>query len=216
MISFSPSNLGRYEGDLRDDIIRAYNLRIGVAREVAHKRMLTVKFGLFQVIVPNGKGQDNDRFRQRMCGYKRAGELGMYDLVDYLVPVLYNGFGREDVKRPDGPYDLARLHGWIEQATRQAIRETQQLTRRNGNTVPLAPSLTFWVGNGNSHHNKKVILPETMRLQLQILQEHCPVEIIVMWSGSETIDEMRDNGLEIMDFTDFLSGVGELPPPGCT
>ncbi len=166
-----------------------------------------------------GKGQRNKEFQKRMRGYKRAGELGMYDSLDYLVPVLYNRFGKSDVPLPNDDFDIAKLHGWIKKATRQAITKTQELTRHNGSTIPLAPILTFWVANGNSEHNGKVMLPRSMSLQLRILQEYRAVETIVLWSGKETVEEMEsdpDFKFESVDISDFLGRVDGLPFPGCT
>jgi hypothetical protein len=213
-IQFSPSDLGEYEGDLRDQLIKAYGRRIKVARNVLKKRWprAGLEIGLYGVIVPMGKGQENDALQRRISAYRRAGKLGMYDFLDYLVPVLYNRFGPSDVSLPD---ELDRLHGWIENATRQALDNSQQLTRRNGKRIPLAPVLTFWVNNGNSAHHKKRILPKTMDLQFRILAEYPSVKITVLWSGSETIEEMEETEYEAIDINDFLGRVDSLPPVDC-
>jgi hypothetical protein len=137
----------------------------------------------------------------------------MYDFVDYLVPVLYTRFGESD-----SPGDLDKLHGWIEQSARQAITNSQKLTRHKGKTIPLAPLLTFWVANGNSLDNRNVILHQTMGLQLRILRSYCSVEIIVLWSGKETVEEMEsdpDFKFETVDISNFLSEVDDLPLSGC-
>ncbi len=214
-IHFSPKDLGRYNERQQVKLIRAYIRRIRVARKVLRKRWpkLKLKLGLYGVVVPMGKGQENEEFQKRMKAYKRAGELGMYDLLDYLVPVLYNAFGPSDVHLPE---DLTKLHGWIEKATRQAITKTQELTRRNGKAIPLSTILTFWVNNGKSAHDNMVILPETLDLQLRILQEYGAIETIVLWSGSETMKEMSDTEFEPVNISDFLGRVDGLPLPGCT
>jgi hypothetical protein len=214
-IHFSPSNLGEYDPVMRDQLILAYIRRLSVARKVLRQKWPTVRLALYGVVVPDGKGIENCRFQKRMRGYQRAGELGMYDYTEYLVPVLYNRFGRRDVPLPNGEFDLAKLHSWIERATLQAITFSQQLTRRNGTKIPLAPILTFWVNNGNSADNNMLVLPETMGLQLRSLQAYCAVEIILFWSGAETREEMREAGYESFDFNDFLGQVEGLPPPRC-
>jgi len=231
-IHFSPKDLANYkdlpplpdtsnpkplpiEKNMQDQLIKGYILRTRVARQVLLKKWPTVKLGLYGVIVPMGKGQENDSFLKRMEAHKRAGELGMYDFVDYLVPVLYNGFGPSDVPLANGDFDKTKLHNWIERATHQAITNTQQLTRSTKDTIPLAPILTFWVHNGNSTDDNKVILPETMEFQLRLLQKYCSVQIILLWSGSETMEEMKKTEFERVDIKDFLNEVHGLPPPGC-
>ena len=107
-------------------------------------------------------------------------------------------------------------HAWIGRASLQAISFSQQLTRRNGSKIPLAPILTFWVNNGNSADDNRLILPETLGLQLRSLQASCAVELIAFWSGVETPEEMREAGYESFDFNDFLGQVEGLPPPRCS
>jgi hypothetical protein len=211
--SFSPARLGEYDDLLQEELIKAYIRRIIVARRFVQENWPTVKLGLYQVIRPMNKGERNGEFKKRMLGYVRAGQLGMYDFVDYLVPVLYNRFGKSDVNFPS---EKVELHVWIERATRQAITNSQKLTRRNRNSIPLAPFLTFWVSNRRSKHDHKVILPETMSLQLRILQEYSSVEIINLWSGSETIKEMKKTDWQSVDIKNFLRKVDALPLPGCT
>lgn len=211
-INFAPKDLWRYDERQQVKLIRAYIRRIRVARKVLRKRFPKVKLGLYGVVVPMGKGQENEAFQKRMQAYQRAGELGMYDLIDFLVPVLYTGFGPSDVSLPD---ELDKLHAWIEKATRQAITSTQELTRRNGKAIQTAPILTFWVNNGRSNHDNKAILPQTMDLQLRILQEFGSIETLTLWSGSETVEEMSETEFEPLDINDFLSHVAGLPLPSC-
>ena len=216
-ISFPPAGLGRYEGDptLQAALIQAYITRINVAREVLREKWPTIRLGLYGVVVPDGQGEADDVFQQRMRGYCRGRDLGMFDAVDYLVPVLYNRFGPSDVVLPSGDIDLDRLHRWIGRATHQAMSNSQRLTRRNARRIPLAPVLTFWVANRPSDHNDKVVAPETMSVQLEILQEYRSVKTIVFWSGPETSAEMQESGREPLDFNAFLAqvfgeeGIGE-------
>jgi len=214
-IKFHPQHLGNFPLSERDPIIEGYKRRISVARSVFQN----AKLALYGVVVPHSKGKP-DQFDpsidgSKREGYERAGELGMYDQLDYLVPVLYNNWGTSDVENRHGGHDLDKLHGWIEKSTRQAIEETQRLTRRNETSIPLAPFLGFWVGNPCSKHDTKAILPETVALQFQIVQSYCSVSTIVFWSGPETQEEMRAKPREVIDFHHFFSEVGELPPRGC-
>jgi hypothetical protein len=69
-----------------------------------------LKLGLYQVIVPDGKGRPSDAFERRMEGYCEAGRQGMYDHLDVICPVLYQRFGARDAT----PETLRR---WIAAAT---------------------------------------------------------------------------------------------------
>ena len=68
-----------------------------MAREVLlTKDAPDVKLGLYQVILPERRGEMTDDFRNRMSGYCYAGRRGMYDELDYICPVLYQRFGPDD------------------------------------------------------------------------------------------------------------------------
>ena len=207
---FSPRDIGSLaDRERRDAVIGGYRQRIRTARAVLLDRnMPDVKLGMYQVIVPDGKGRPTDAFGARMGGYDDAGRRGMYDELDYLCPVLYQRFGPGD--GTDG-----EVRGWIDASTRQGIDSSLTLTRSDGRVIPLCPLLTFWVANSPDATNNawKAVSPELMLRQLRTLRRYRPreVEIIVLWAGSESVDEPR----EPVDFRDFPQSVGELPPPGC-
>ena len=167
--------------------------------------------GLYQVIVPDGKGRSSAEFEQRMRGYLEAGEQGMYDQLDFICPVLYQRFGSDDAK----PETLRR---WTDAATRQGIERSLTLTRRNGTRIPLVPLLSFWVFNGGSHNDRDALQPKRLDRQLRIVQDAVGIEAIVFWSAWQTVDEMRTakEPVEEIVIKDFLDSVGSLPWPGCT
>jgi hypothetical protein len=73
----APRHLGEFENDkkLQRALIAAYLRRIHVARQVLRQtKRPGLKLGLYQVIVPDGKGLPSAGFEQRMCGYLEAGE----------------------------------------------------------------------------------------------------------------------------------------------
>ena len=203
---FHPASLGLFDETTRTRIIEGYRQRVECAREV----LPNVKIGLFQIIAPYGKGQYNARFRQRMDGYEHAGSLGMYDQVNYLVPALYPDYTLDDA------HDIDTLRNWIEAMTRQGIEGAQRLTRRNGERIPLAPYLHFWV-QGKHREPRPAVLPEIIRLQLNVLQEYPSVKIIVFWSGRETKSDMvaEPNAVEAIDIHTYLTKVGVLPLTCC-
>jgi hypothetical protein len=211
---FAPRRLGEFEDDkkLQRALIAAYVRRIRVAREVLRQtKRRGLKLGLYQVIVPDGKGRSTCEFEQSMRGYREAGEQGMYDQLNVICPVLYQRFGSDDAK-PE------TLRKWLAAATKQGIDASLTLTRRNRSVLPLAPLLSFWVFNGNSHNNRYAVRPERLARQLRIVQAAVRIEAIVFWSGWQTPEEMTKakKPVEEIVIADFLDSVGSLPWPGCT
>ncbi len=207
----APRHLGGFGDEELATIVEAYKTRIRVARQRLGGS--GAKLGLYQVIVPDGKGRANPAFLRSMKGYREAGRLGMYDDLDYIVPVLYVRFGPHDGKTGE------EFKGWVDDATRQAIDASLTLTRSNRRSIPLCPILSFWVLAGpNTVHNRDAISPETMLRQLRIVRGYCGIGAIVLWSAWETVKEMTsaEDPVEPIIFRNFLAEVGELPPPGCT
>jgi hypothetical protein len=208
---FAPRALGDFEGPRQRELIDAYRRRIRVARQVLRRSEVPrLRLGLYQVIVPDGKGQSTDQFERRMCGYLEAGRQGMYDELDFICPVLYQRFGTDDAAP-------ATLRNWVTAATRQGIEGSLALTRRNGATIPLVPILSFWVFNGHSANNRQAVSPDLVARQLQVVQDTGGVAAILFWSGWQTAEEMESatKPVEPIDINDFLLSVGTLPGPGC-
>jgi hypothetical protein len=210
----APRHLGEFENDkkLQGALIAAYRRRIRVARQVLRQtKRPGLKLGLYQVIVPDGKGRSSAEFEQRMRGYLEAGEEGMYDQLDFICPVLYQRFGSDDAK-PE------TLRKWTDAASRQGVERALTLTRRNGTRIPLVPLLSFWVFNGKSHNDRDAAQPASLARQLRIVQNAVGIEAIVFWSAWQTVDEMRTakDPVEQIVIADFLRSVGSLPWPGCT
>jgi hypothetical protein len=210
---FSPRDIGSLADSVRRDaVIGGYRQRIGTARAVLLDRNLPdVKIGLYQIIVPDGRGRPTDAFAARMGGYDYAGRRGMYDELDYLCPVLYQRFGPGD--GTDG-----EVRGWLDASTRQGIDASLTLTRSDGRAIPLCPLLTFWVANSPdvTTNAGTAVSPALILRQLRTLRRYRPreVEVIVLWAGSESVEEPNEPR-EPVDFRGFLRSVGELPPPGC-
>lgn len=208
---FAPRNLGEFNEKAQRRLIAAYSLRIRVARQELRRTGLPgLKLGLYQVIVPDGKGRPSEGFLERMGGYVAAGRQGMYDQLDFICPVLYQRFGANDA-RPE------TLRRWISAATRQAITQSLTLARRNGRRVPLVPILSFWVFNGRSESNRRAVSPASVARQLRIVQRGDGIDAIVFWSGSQTEREMAaaKEPVEPIAIDRFLVATGVLPWPGC-
>jgi hypothetical protein len=210
----APLDLGTFEAEpLRQrKLISAYAQRIRVARQVFRRTKVPgLRLGLYQIIVPDGKGKSSKKFEMRMCGYVEAGKQGMYDELDFICPVLYQRFGSKDATSDT-------LQQWIGDATRQGINRSLDLTRRNGSRIPLVPLLSFWVFNGGSKSNRKAVSPVNVARQLKIVQSATGVEAIVFWSAWQTRHEMEtpDKPVQAISIVDFLTDTGTLPWPGCT
>ena len=207
---FAPRQLGDFEGSEQRDLIAAYRRRIKVARQVLRQTEPGVRVGMYQVIVPDGRGRNSKGFQRRMAGYREAGRQGMYDELDFICPVLYQRFGLDD-------RDAATLRRWVAAATLQGIEGSLQLTRRNGRQIPLVPILSFWVFNGRSANNRHAVTPDSVALQLDIVQDAAGIMAILFWSAWQTRREMESAKEPVapISILPFLRGVGSLPWSGC-
>jgi hypothetical protein len=165
--------------DVQDQVIEAYKLRIRVARQLLpHARL-----GLWGVVVPIATANEAS-MDTRMAGYRRGQELGLYDDVDYLIPVLYPWFS------PGGTE--AEFEARVGLATRQGIERSLELGRSDGRRgPPLAPMLTFWgrvLGTAppGGRAESRVLDPATLSLQVGIAQEYGGVDVIGIWAPDET------------------------------
>jgi hypothetical protein len=75
----APRQLGKFVNDTDwPELIAAYRQRIRIARqELEETGTPDLKLGLYQVIVPDEQGRQSAAFKRRLCGYVKAGELGM-------------------------------------------------------------------------------------------------------------------------------------------
>ena len=208
---FAPRHLGDFAGAEQRDLIAAYRLRIRVARQVLRRTGREgLRLGMYQVIVPDGRGRAIDEFERRMAGYLEAGRQGMYDELDFICPVLYQRFGSDDAEP-----EILRM--WIADSTRQGIEGSLALTRRNGTQIPLVPIVSFWVFNGGSANKRQAVSPESLARQLDVVQHGDGVSAIVLWSAWQTAVEMEEapKPVEGIDINEFLISLGSLPWPGC-
>jgi hypothetical protein len=210
---FAPRQLGDFENEpsRQRKLIAAYRRRIRVARRVLRETGCPgLRLGLYQVIVPDGRGKSTDGFEQRLRGYVAAGDQGMYDELDVICPVLYQRFGSKDATSET-------LRKWIAAATQQGIDGSLTLTRKNGTRLPLVPILSLWVFNGGSKSNREAVPPRSVGRQLRIVQGASGVEAILFWSVWQTKREMKSakDPVEAVDIDHFLASTGSLPWPGC-
>jgi hypothetical protein len=117
---------------------------------------------------------------------KTAGEQGLYDELDYLVPVLYPRFGPND---PKAAWRSYRAY------TEQGIEGSRQLLRSDKTSLPLLPVTGFRIANSpaNTQHDDDLLLDlpiddplgHTLRVQLGVMAEK-GVQQVVFWVGEDS------------------------------
>ncbi len=167
-----PSDIGQAEHDAnRDKIIDAFKRRIAIARAMLPK----AKLSLYGVVVGDSRGLvENEGFKTSMKGYQRAAELGMFDTLDYLTPVIYQRWGPDD-----------RNYKTLEEYTRQTVKASATVRRKDGSAIPLAPLLSVRVFNSKSAHDNKIVSVESAKLQLKVLAEFKEVAMVGFWSARQ-------------------------------
>jgi hypothetical protein len=189
-----PRNLHAAGDDERKAaIVDAYKTRIAALRAVFPK----AKLCMYGTLNPDGRGRpDNEQYLARLDALKTAGEQGLYDELDYLVPVLYPRFGPDDPKRAWRSY---RAY------TEQGIEGSRQLRRSDGTSLPLLPvtGLRIYNKEGNTAHRHELLLDlpgddplgHTLRTQLGVMVEK-GVQQVVIWVGkdSDLLAEPNPNG----------------------
>ncbi len=195
-----PSDFHGHPLGIQDRLIEAFKIRASAARA----KFPAAKLGFYGTLVPDGRGRtDNPTYRARKRALVRAGKRGMFDEIDYLIPIAYPRFGPADA-----PWNTYQAY------TRLGITGSRQLRRSDGAAPPVVPLLTYSVANGNSNHHQQLLmdlptlnpLQATLRLQLDVMAKH-HVRTTVFWVGenSDLITRLPNpNGRTV---TDHLCGV---------
>jgi len=175
-----PRDLHKKPKRTQDRIIDAFVTRAAAARV----KFPNATLGFYGTLIPDGRGRAGDAtYQARKDALVRAGERGMFDLVDCLIPVAYPRFG---------PTDGAAWNTYAAY-TRLAITGSRELAKSDGSTLPVIPLLTYSVANGNSAHHKQLLLdlptPDplkaTLGVQMDVMvAEH--VRTAVFWVGQNS------------------------------
>jgi hypothetical protein len=194
-------NLHTFSPADQDAIVTALEVRIAATRRV----FPNARLGVYGTLVPDGTGEvGNATYLARLAALIEAGREGLYDELDYLVPVLYVRFGCDEV---NGPCDS----GWGTTApyTQQGVEGSMQLRRSDDTSLPLLPLLSFRVHNGNSAFYRVPLLDlnvsdpldSTLGVQLGILEANHVVDA-VLWSGTpdELLGDPNPNARTITDY----------------
>src|SRR5262245_9242039 len=198
-----PSNLHEAADD--DELaarVEAYKTRIAALGRVFPKARLC----MYGTLNPDARGRpDDETYRARLEALKTAGTLGLYDRLDYLVPVLYPRFGPHD---PTPAWTSYRAY------TEQGINGSRQLLRSDGTSLPVLPVTGFRIANkpGNTAHNDELLLDlpvedplgHTLRLQLEVMAEK-GVQQVIFWVGKDS-DMLGDPNPNARSVTQHVCG----------
>ena len=186
-----PKDLHTYtDDDVRYAIVDAYKTRIAAFKTTFRK----AKLCMYGTLNPDPQGRpDADAYPARLEALKEAGTWGLYDQLDYLVPVLYPRFG---------PNDGAARWTSYRAYTEQGIDGSRQLLKSNKTSLPVLPLTGFRILGTSAHKDKLLLdlpvgdpLRSTLHVQLEVMAEK-GIRQVVFWVGkdSDLLDSPNENG----------------------
>jgi len=175
-----PSGFHTQPPRMRARLARAFATRA----EAARRTFPRARLGFYGTLLPDSRGRETAAYLARIEALAEAGARGMFDEVDFLVPVVYPRFG---------PTDSAGAWGSYEPYTRKAVEGSRQIRKSDGSSLPVLPFLTVSVANKNSRHNEQILLdlptPDpldvTLGVQLDVLLA-LRVSAAVFWVGQNS------------------------------
>lgn len=190
-----PELIGNYSDDpnLQNQVIDALKVRVHVART----ELPNAKLALWNTVLPDPAGRQRQTFVERMDGYYLAGQRGLYDELDYMLPNVYTRYGIND--------SVSNFNA-LNNMTRMALEYSQNLTRSdNRTTLTVMPVLSFLVANGGSVNHHEPVNRTMARQQIEFIQSYPSVEAILWWAGS---DHYSPGGYDV----DIVNYYGEVKP----
>jgi len=191
---FHPKHFGRFLDPSHEwydpmkfhDVIDAYRLRIGVAREL----LPNARLGLFGATTPHSFGDALLEAQiSRQDGFEAAGAAGLYDQLDVVCPIIYQRFGPSDSR-----------HHCLEAYTRLGAESAMQLQRTDGTVLEVMPIMSLAIFNGGSADHKLPVTVEDLATQIAVLQD-LGFQDWMIWSGNDTV---ADTDLLVTDHLDAL------------
>jgi hypothetical protein len=175
-----PSGFHRQPPRMQARLARAFATRA----EAARRKFPKAKLGFYGTLLPDSRGRETAAYLARIAALVKAGERGMFDEIDFLVPVIYPRFG---------PTDRADAWGSYEPYTRKAIEGSRHIRKSDGSSLPVLPFLTVSVSNKNSKHHNQILLDlptphpldVTLGVQLDVLLA-LRVRTAVFWVGQNS------------------------------
>jgi hypothetical protein len=182
------NDLWHYNDSRLQSVVSAVRMRVRVVRGLVPRARLAL-YGQ--------TAQDNATVA---AGYARAARLGMWDAVDYLVPVLYLGSDNENATH------LAELR----------LRATAAITTSRGAHIPMAPLLS-WVhfpsGCAAPYKQTHDVLDTIRRLRAVLPPQPNPLPIVHLWSGKDNETSSADASCAMAATTQlaWLRGANIVP-----
>jgi hypothetical protein len=180
-----PKHLHTYSRSEQNAIVAAYMVRIAATRAV----FPNAKLALYGTLSPDELGRPHDlTYIQRRDALIAAGRRGLYDDLDFLVPVPYVRFGCDDVKgRCDRHWDT------LDEYMRLGVAGSSRLRRSDGSSLPLLPLLSFRVYDRASAFHRELLMkldvPDpfgaTLGKQIDILAG-AGVGQFALWTGKDS------------------------------
>lgn len=191
-----PADLHTHAAEVRTRIVDAYETRI----EALADTFRNAKLCMYGTLNPDNRGRpDAEDYLPRLEALRAAGDQGLYDRLDYLVPILYPRFGPGD---NEGPWTSYRAY------TEQGIDGSRHLLKSDKTSLPLLPVTGFRVAGKNTVHKGQLLLDlpvedplrHTLGVQLEVMAEK-GVREVVFWVGkdSDTLEPPNDGGHTVTD-----------------
>jgi hypothetical protein len=193
----APSSFGKPEERYRlDAIVEAYRTRIRIVRQ----ELDNAKLALYGVVVPEGQGDPNKKmFQDRMEGYRIAAASGLFEEVDFLIPVLYTRWGSDDSCGSNNRLKYCSIAAHL----RMGITQTAKLTNK-----PFIPLLSLKVFNRSSLNHAQDLTAEISRAQLNFIQSRPEVNGVVYWVPPRPSNELYNSAEQILAFFKRLNPCG--------
>jgi hypothetical protein len=174
-----PQDLHKLTPEEQLAVIEAFKTRIAATRAV----FPNAKLALYGTINPDARGRAEDPvYLKRLAALVAAGKQGMFDKLDYLVPVLYVRFGPTDAH-------------WLTLTayTKLGVTGAKKLRRSDGSKLAILPIIGLRVSNGNSKHHDELLidlptadaLRDTFYRQLDVFYE-AGIPDVVLWVGNDS------------------------------
>jgi hypothetical protein len=208
----------KYSDSVKNQIVDAFIRRIRIANQKfkVESENPNVRIGVYGTLVPDEEGlEDDEQYSKRLLALIEAGkpddrwgystELqvpeGLYDSLDFLVPILYPRFGCDVSGGPcDAKFDS------LADYTKLGVTGSQRLE----SSLMLLPLLTVYVANLNTAfqnwmlmdlelsdpYSPSASLDQTIGVQLDVLSQH-NVHDAALWIGAGTNYDDEDPPTEL-------------------
>lgn len=194
--NYITETISYYDPQKLDRILDAYKLRIEIAREL----FPNAKLCLWDLGSPHPFGiADLEAMTRRMSGYEYAAAYGVYDNLDYGIPVIY---------QPWGPTD-----NWYHRnadVVTLGVESARSLTKSDGSPLGTMPMISLTIFNGDSNHDRLNVPLEDLTNTVSQLKD-MDIEEYMIWNGTEslatpdsnnsdyTVSERLQDALEFLD-----------------